>query len=88
MQAAHHGPLPRPERPRRLHATRAHLLEMSGEVDGAIAEYRLAASRSSQGKSLPRKGDRYEVGDEIALDEADFELLSKAFFDEIESKYP
>jgi predicted RNA polymerase sigma factor len=36
----------------RLHATRAHLLEMSGEVDGAIAEYRLAADRTN---SLPEQ---------------------------------
>jgi predicted RNA polymerase sigma factor len=27
----------------RLHAVRAHLLEMSGDVDGALAAYRLAA---------------------------------------------
>jgi len=31
----------------RLHAVRAHLLEMSGEVDGAIAEYRTAAGRTN-----------------------------------------
>jgi RNA polymerase sigma factor (sigma-70 family) len=36
----------------RLHATRAHLLEMSGDVDGAIAEYRLAAARTN---SLPEQ---------------------------------
>ena len=31
----------------RLHATRAHLLEMSGDVDAAIAEYGLAADRTN-----------------------------------------
>jgi RNA polymerase sigma factor (sigma-70 family) len=36
----------------RLHATRAHLLEMSGDMDGAIAEYRVAASRTN---SLPEQ---------------------------------
>jgi RNA polymerase sigma factor (sigma-70 family) len=36
----------------RLHATRAHLLEMSGDIDGAIAEYRRAADRTN---SLPEQ---------------------------------
>ncbi len=36
----------------RLHAVRAHLLEMSGDVDGAIAEYRTAANRTN---SLPEQ---------------------------------
>ncbi|HSS04079.1 MAG TPA: DUF6596 domain-containing protein [Solirubrobacterales bacterium] len=36
----------------RLHAVRAHLLEMSGCVEGAIAEYRAAASRTN---SLPEQ---------------------------------
>ena len=36
----------------RLHATRAHLLEMSGDVGGAIAEYRAAAGRTN---SLPEQ---------------------------------
>jgi RNA polymerase sigma factor (sigma-70 family) len=36
----------------RLNAVRAHLLEMSGDVDGAIAEYRLAANRT---KSIPEQ---------------------------------
>lgn len=31
----------------RLHAVRAHLLELAGEVDAAIAEYRTAASRTT-----------------------------------------
>jgi RNA polymerase sigma factor (sigma-70 family) len=31
----------------RLHATRAHLLEMSGDTDAAIAEYRAAAERTN-----------------------------------------
>ncbi|MGZ5324346.1 MAG: RNA polymerase sigma factor [Solirubrobacterales bacterium] len=31
----------------RLHAVRAHLLEMSGELDAAIAEYETAASRTT-----------------------------------------
>ena len=36
----------------RLHSTRAHLLEMCGEHDAAIAEYRLAAERTN---SLPEQ---------------------------------
>ncbi len=36
----------------RLHATRAHLLEMSGDTEGAIAEYRVAADRTN---SLPEQ---------------------------------
>ncbi|HMJ72601.1 MAG TPA: DUF6596 domain-containing protein [Solirubrobacterales bacterium] len=36
----------------RLHATRAHLLEMSGDSEGAIAEYRIAANRTN---SLPEQ---------------------------------
>jgi RNA polymerase sigma factor (sigma-70 family) len=36
----------------RLHATRAHLLQMSGDVDGAIAAYRAAADRTN---SLPEQ---------------------------------
>jgi RNA polymerase sigma factor (sigma-70 family) len=36
----------------RLHATRAHLLERSGDTAGAIAEYRLAAERTN---SLPEQ---------------------------------
>ncbi len=36
----------------RLHSTRAHLLEMSGDAGGAIAEYRIAANRTN---SLPEK---------------------------------
>jgi len=36
----------------RLHAVRAHLLEMAGEVEAAIAEYRTAASRTT---SLPEQ---------------------------------
>jgi RNA polymerase sigma factor (sigma-70 family) len=36
----------------RLHATRAHLLEMSGDSEGAIAEYRTAANRTN---SLPEQ---------------------------------
>jgi predicted RNA polymerase sigma factor len=36
----------------RLHATRAHLLEMSGNADAAIAEYRRAADRTN---SLPEQ---------------------------------
>jgi len=31
----------------RLHAVRAHLLEMAGEVDAALAEYRAAADRTT-----------------------------------------
>jgi predicted RNA polymerase sigma factor len=31
----------------RLHAARAHLLEMAGEVDAAITEYETAASRTT-----------------------------------------
>jgi predicted RNA polymerase sigma factor len=31
----------------RLHAVRAHLLEMAGEADAAIAEYETAASRTT-----------------------------------------
>ena len=36
----------------RLHAVRAHLLELAGDVDAAIAEYRTAAARTS---SLPEQ---------------------------------
>jgi predicted RNA polymerase sigma factor len=36
----------------RLHAVRAQLLEMSGEREAAIAEYRLAAERTN---SLPEQ---------------------------------
>ncbi|HEX4670253.1 MAG TPA: DUF6596 domain-containing protein [Solirubrobacterales bacterium] len=36
----------------RLHSTRAHLLEMAGDTEGAIAEYRLAADRTN---SLPER---------------------------------
>jgi RNA polymerase sigma factor (sigma-70 family) len=36
----------------RLHATRAHLLEMSGDTEAAIAEYRHAADRTN---SLPER---------------------------------
>jgi predicted RNA polymerase sigma factor len=36
----------------RLHAARAHLLEMDGDVDAAIAEYEAAARRT---KSLPER---------------------------------
>jgi len=36
----------------RLHAVRAHLLEMSGEVDGALTAYRLAAQLT---RSLPEQ---------------------------------
>jgi len=36
----------------RLHAVRAHLLEMSGDVDAAVAEYRAAAGRT---KSVPEQ---------------------------------
>jgi RNA polymerase sigma factor (sigma-70 family) len=36
----------------RLHAVRAHLLEMAGEVEAAIAEYRTAAGRTT---SLPEQ---------------------------------
>jgi RNA polymerase sigma factor (sigma-70 family) len=31
----------------RLHAVRAHLLEMAGDTDGAVTHYRIAASRTS-----------------------------------------
>jgi RNA polymerase sigma factor (sigma-70 family) len=36
----------------RLHAVRAHLLEMAGDIDGATTEYRAAAGRTT---SLPEK---------------------------------
>ena len=36
----------------RLHAVRAHLLEMAGEVEAAVAEYRAAADRTT---SLPEQ---------------------------------
>jgi RNA polymerase sigma factor (sigma-70 family) len=36
----------------RLHAVRAHLLEMSGELDAAFAEYEIAAART---KSVPER---------------------------------
>src|SRR5690348_1883487 len=41
----------------RLHATRAHLLEMSGDVEGAVTSYREAARRTT---SLPER--RYLTG--------------------------
>jgi predicted RNA polymerase sigma factor len=31
----------------RLHATRAHLLEMAGDAEAAVAEYRAAAERTT-----------------------------------------
>jgi predicted RNA polymerase sigma factor len=31
----------------RLHSVRAHLLEMAGDTDGAIGEYRAAAARTA-----------------------------------------
>jgi len=31
----------------RLHAVRAHLLEMAGDIEGAVADYRIAAGRTS-----------------------------------------
>ena len=36
----------------RLHAVRAHLLEMAGDREGAVAEYRIAASRTA---SIPEQ---------------------------------
>jgi predicted RNA polymerase sigma factor len=36
----------------RLHSTRAHLLEMTGDLDGAREQYRLAARRTL---SLPEQ---------------------------------
>jgi predicted RNA polymerase sigma factor len=36
----------------RLHAVRAHLLEMAGEVEAAVAEYRAAADQTT---SLPEQ---------------------------------
>jgi predicted RNA polymerase sigma factor len=36
----------------RLHATRAHLLELAGEVEAAIGEYEAAANRTA---SLPEQ---------------------------------
>jgi RNA polymerase sigma factor (sigma-70 family) len=36
----------------RVHAVRAHLLEMAGDLDGAIAEYQIAAERTT---SLPEQ---------------------------------
>ncbi len=36
----------------RLHAARAHLLERSGDVDGAVREYELAAALT---RSLPER---------------------------------
>jgi len=41
----------------RLHATRAHLLEMSGDLEGAVTSYREAARRTT---SLPER--RYLAG--------------------------
>jgi RNA polymerase sigma factor (sigma-70 family) len=47
------GPLERPlAGHHRLHATRAHLLERAGKGDDAIAEYRLAATRTT---SVPER---------------------------------
>ena len=40
------------ERHHRLHAVRAHLLEMAGEADAAIGEYEVAAARTT---SIPEK---------------------------------
>jgi len=36
----------------RLHAVRAHLLEKAGDVEGAIADYRSAADRTT---SVPER---------------------------------
>jgi RNA polymerase sigma factor (sigma-70 family) len=49
----------------RLHATRAHLLEMSGDSDGAIAAYRIAAERTN---SLPEQ--RYLTTQAARLNES------------------
>jgi RNA polymerase sigma factor (sigma-70 family) len=55
----------------RLHATRAHLLEMSGDVGGAVTSYREAARRTT---SLPER--RYLAGRATRL--ADRENTSSA----------
>lgn len=48
----------------RLHAVRAHLLEMAGDAKGAIAQYRLAASRTT---SIPERD--YLIGQAARLNE-------------------
>ena len=57
----------RMSRHHRLHAVRAHLLEMAGEVDAARAEYREAARRTT---SLPEQRHLQQREDRLARSRA------------------